>query len=181
MGSRVTSGLCGPIVCVTRSEVALQLGDREKEVLAAHLPDAVSLAGVAVIGRVRGVRLADRLDEAALVDRDRAREHELPDSSAEQVDHRLEVADGVRGVVEHDVEVVAMRAQRVVDRAGHSAVAVDAPGSGRQRRFVAVHHGDVVALSSELEHEVTTDVPVASHHQHAHCRDPNQGGSNLLR
>ena len=70
---------------------------------------------------------------------------------------------------------------RVVDRARHSAVAVDAPGSGRQRRFVAVHHRDVVALSSELEHEVTTDVPVASHHQHAHCRDPNQGGSHVLR
>ena len=157
----------------------VQLWDREQEALAADLPHAVSLAGVAVIGRMRRVRLGDRLDEAALVHGDRAREHELRDASAEQVDHRLEVANGVRGVVEHDVEVVAMRAQRVVDRSRHSAVGVDAPSSGRQRRFVAVHDRDVVALSSELEHEVTTDVPVASHHQRAHCRDPNQGNPNV--
>src|SRR5262249_17998008 len=95
------------------------------------------------------------------------------------VDHRLEVEHRVRGVVEDHVEVVAVGRQHGPDGTGKLAVRVDAARAWRHRRFVAVHHGHFVTLASELEDQVTPDVPVAAHHQHAHGADPNQATLDL--
>ena len=78
----------------------------------------------------------------------------------------------VRRVVEHDVELVAVRAEHLGDGAGHLAVAVEAAGALGHRRLVAVHHRDVVALAGQLEHEVQPDVAVATHHERSHRRRP---------
>jgi hypothetical protein len=114
-------------------------------------------------------RLDDGLDEAPLVDGHRRREHEVLHPPGEQLDHRLEVLRGVRGVVEHHVELVPHRPEHLLERAGHLAVAVEAPCALGHRRLVAVHDRHVVALTSQLEDEAQADVAVAAQHECTHA------------
>ena len=111
-GSRLASGVLGPTVWVTRREVAGNPSVRwssRQVVLAGDLAGPVGLARVGVVRGMAGEVLLDGLDEAALVDRHRAGEHELLDPPAEQLDQRDEVLDLVGGVVVDDVELVAVR------------------------------------------------------------------------
>ena len=129
-GSRVGSGVRGPSVCTTRSTVTGR-SRRQQQVLALHLADAVRLARIRIIRRVASARLGDRLDEAAPIHGARAREDELLDAAGEQLEHRFEVGRQVSRVVEHDVELVAVRPERLEQRA---RLLCDRRGSAGTRR-----------------------------------------------
>ncbi len=88
--------------------------------------------------------------------------------SFERVDNGFHVGDAIRGVVVDDVEVVSVRSQRVSERARHLPVHVNAASALRHRRFMTVRHGDGVALTRELEHEVQPDVTVTAEDERAH-------------
>src|SRR3546814_8451997 len=80
----------------------------------------------------------------------------------EQLDHGLEVGHRLRGVVEHDVELVAVGAQRLRERPGLAPIGVDAPAPFGQVGDVAVDDCDLVPAPGQLEDEVQPDVAVDS-------------------
>ena len=141
----------------------------EQVLLATHLADAVRLAEIGVSGIVGAERLQHRLHEAAPVDRRRAREHEVPDAPAEQLDHRLEIGDVVGRVVVHDVELFAMGAEDLAERTRDAPVTVEPPHRRRDLGFVAVDDRHLMAAPHQLVHQVQADVAVAPRHQRPHA------------
>ena len=147
---------------------AVGLEQAPQVLLALDLADAVGLARVGVGGVVGAVRLEHRLHVAAAVGGGRRREHEVAHPPGEQGDHRLQVGGPVGGVVEHGVELVAVGAEHGLDGAGDRAVAVQPTRARGHVGLVAVHDRHLVAAAGQFEHEVQPDVPVPTHHEHAH-------------
>jgi hypothetical protein len=137
-------------------------------ILALHLSDAVGLPRIGVVVAVSCEVFTHWLDIAALVDRHRAREHELLHPTSEERDQGLEIGDSIGGVVEHDIELVFVVSQDVLEDTRLAPVTVQPAGSVGERRHMAVEHGDVVTTSGELEHEMAPDVPVAAENKDSH-------------
>ena len=139
-----------------------------EQVFALHFADAVGFARIRVVGCVAPEVFVDRLHEAAPINGLRTGEYVVRDAAAKQLDHRFDVARHERGVVEHHVERIAMRRERLFELAGNAPVGVDASRAVRNRRDVTVDQRHVVTAPREFEDEVETDVAIAAGDQHSH-------------